>query len=72
MGSEVDNPHNNIVTIVFMRPIRIMGLRPKRSEAVPQAMPVSDWQSEKMAEVRPAQRAMSFSGMPKDSIISGR
>ena len=34
-------------------------------------MAVTAWAIEKMAEVMPAQRAMSFSATPKDSIISG-
>jgi hypothetical protein len=38
---------------------------------MPQGMPVRAWQKEKVAEVKPAQRAMSFSGTPNDSIISG-
>jgi hypothetical protein len=35
-------------------------------------MPVQAWHMEKMADTNPAQRAMSFSGTPKNSIISGR
>jgi hypothetical protein len=72
MGKLVEKPQINIVTSVLHRPMRIMGFRPKRSEAAPQGMPVKPWHMEKMAEVRPAQRAMSSSGTPNHSIISGR
>ena len=72
MGRLVENPQTSIMVIVLTRPSRIMGLRPKRSEAAPQAMLVKPWQMQKMAVVRPAHQAMLFTGTPKDSIISGR
>ena len=71
MGRLVENPHINMVTMVLNKPSRIMGFLPKRSEAIPHGIPVKACEIEKTAEVRPAQRAMSFSGTPNDSIISG-
>jgi hypothetical protein len=49
-----------------------MGFRPYLSDAAPQSSPVQAWHMGNMADVTPAQRAMSFLGMPNDSIISGR
>lgn len=71
IGSDVEKPKSSIVNMVLMSPIRMIGFRPKRSEAAPQGMPVTACDMEKMAEVKPAQRAMSVSGTPNDSIISG-
>jgi len=62
IGREVLNPHNSEVTIVLSRPNRMMYLRPKRSLAVPQAIAVRHWEREYMAEVAPAQKAISGSG----------
>jgi hypothetical protein len=72
MGRFVLKPHKSIVHMVLNRPISTIGFRPYLSEATPQSRPVEAWHMEKIAEAAPAQRAMSFSGMPKDSIISGR
>jgi hypothetical protein len=72
IGSDVENPHMSVVTMVLLRPTRTTVFRPYRSDAAPQGIPVRAWETEKMAEVRPAQRAISFSGTPKLSIISGR
>ena len=71
IGSDVEKPNNNMVIMVLPKPIRMIGFLPKRSEAAPQGIPVRACEMEKMAEVKPAQRAMSVSGTPKDSIISG-
>jgi hypothetical protein len=58
--------------MVLNSPTSITGLRPYLSDAAPQSNPVKAWHIEKIADAAPAQRAMSFSGTPKDSIISGR
>lgn len=49
----------------------MVGLRPNASEARPHTIAVVHWESEKTAEVIPAQLATSFLSIPKDSIISG-
>lgn len=72
MGRLVEKPHMSIMTMVLIRPINMIGFRPNLSDAAPHGMPVKPWQKENVADVRPAQRAISFSGMPKYSIISGR
>lgn len=71
IGSEVEKPNNSMVIIVLHKPIKMIGFLPKRSDAAPHGMPVRACEMENTAEVKPAQRAMSVSGTPKDSIISG-
>lgn len=71
MGRLVEKPQISIVIMVLNKPMSMMGFLPKRSDAAPHGIPVKAWLMEKMAEASPAQRAMSFSGTPKDSIISG-
>jgi hypothetical protein len=72
MGKDVENPNRSIVHMVLNNPINRIGFLPNLSEAAPHMSPVQAWQTEKMAETAPAARAISFSGTPKDSIISGR
>jgi hypothetical protein len=60
-----------MVHMVLKSPSSIIGFRPYLSDAAPHKSPVNAWHIEKTADVMPAQRAMSFSGTPKDSIISG-
>lgn len=72
IGRLVENPHSKLVTIVFVRPTRITDLRPNRSLARPQGIPVRHWQILNIATAMPAHFAISVSGTPKDSIISGR
>ena len=48
------------------------GLRPNRSDALPHAIAVTHWLSEKDADVNPAHFATWSVGTLKDSIISGR
>jgi hypothetical protein len=68
----VDMPHSKKQTMVLARPQRMMGLRPKVSEALPQATAVTLCEMEKMAPVKPAHLATSFLSTPKLAIISGR
>jgi hypothetical protein len=72
MGKLVEKPQNSVVIMVLHNPSKMMGFLPNLSDAAPHGIPVKLWHMEKVAEVRPAQRAMSFCGMPKLSIISGR
>jgi hypothetical protein len=72
MGKLVDIPSISMEHMVLKSPRRMIGFRPYLSDAVPQISPVQAWQMGNMADVIPAQRAMSFLGMPNDSIISGR
>lgn len=65
-------PKSRLMSIVFTSPAISVIFLPYLSDALPQAMLVRHWQSENIAEVRPAHLAMSFSGTPKLSIISGR
>lgn len=71
MGRFVEKPHSSEVHIVFMSPSNIIGLRPYLSDAAPHNMPVKACEMEKTDEEKPAQRAMSGTGTPNDSIISG-
>ena len=68
----VDMPQMTKQVIVLRRPKRIMGFRPTMSDALPHAMAVRLWDSEKTAAVMPAHLATSSLGMPKLRIISGR
>ena len=66
-----EKPKQRLASIVQTMLSRIMGFRPNRSEARPQAMPVRHWLKEKTAEVTPAHFATSVLGTLNDSIISG-
>ena len=72
IGTEVENPQTILVIIVFVMPSRMVGFRPSRSDAHPQGIAVTHWQSEKTAAVMPAHFATSAFGTLNDSIISGR
>ena len=45
-----EKPNNMLESIVQVNATRMMGFRPKRSEARPQAMPVKHWEKEKVAD----------------------
>lgn len=64
-------PQNKLVHMVTKSPIKMTGLRPKRSDALPHATAVTHCDSENTAEVMPAHRATLTLSMPNDSIISG-
>ena len=68
----VDRPHTTKQIMVLVRPIRMIGLRPNRSDALPQGTADMLWATEKMLPVKPAHFATSFLGTPKLLIISGR
>lgn len=72
IGSDVLNPHISDVSIVLSMPSRMMYFRPYRSLAVPHGIAVRHCEREYIADVAPAQKAMSGSGTLKLSIISGR
>lgn len=72
MGRLVDMPQARKQIMVLMRPIKMMGLRPILSEALPHGTAVMLCETEKMAPVRPAHFATSFLSTPKLLIISGR
>lgn len=57
--------------MVHVKPNRIVGFRPKTSEALPQMIAVVHCAREKTADVIPAQLPTFFLGTPKLSIISG-
>jgi hypothetical protein len=67
-----EKPNRRLEVMVQTRPAKMVGLRPKRSAALPHRMPVSDCDSEKMADVVPAHWAILSVGTSNDSIISGR
>ncbi len=69
---ERESPNRTLVSIVQTMPAKITGFRPKRSDARPQAIPVTAWLKEKTAEVIPAHLATLFLGTPKLSIIWGK
>lgn len=46
MGRDLENPNMSVANIVQSKPFRRIGLRPKRSEARPQGMPMIHWQIE--------------------------
>lgn len=71
IGRLLDRPQNMLVNMVTVRPTKITGLRPRRSDARPQAIAVQHCASEKTALVIPAQYATSSLRTLKDSIISG-
>lgn len=64
-------PQSRLAIMVHVKPIRMVGLRPNLSEALPQRTAVRHWEREKTPEVMPAHFAMSCLLMPKLSIISG-
>lgn len=66
-----EKPKQRLASMVQTMLVRMMGFRPKLSEARPQAMPVRDWLKAKTADVMPAHFATSGLGTLKDSIISG-
>ena len=72
MGKLVDMPQKKKQIMVLARPVRMTGLRPNLSDALPQATAVRLWETEKMAPVRPAHLATSSFSTPKLAIISGR
>ena len=72
MARLVDTPQTRKQSMVQIRPTRMMGFRPKRSEARPQGTAVTLWDKEKTAPVRPAQKGTSSSTTPKLATISGR
>ncbi len=72
MGRLVDMPQAMKHTIVHMSPRSMVGFRPMRSDAHPQATAVVLWDIEKTAAVSPAHLATSSLATPKLFIISGR
>lgn len=66
-----EKPKQRLASMVQDMLVRMMGFRPNRSEARPQAMPVRHWLKAKTADVIPAHFATSGLGTLKDSIISG-
>lgn len=72
IGRLVDIPHVMKHNIVLTRPIRMVGLRPKLSDAHPQGTAVMLWQTENVAPTKPAHRATLSFSTPKLLIISGR
>lgn len=72
MARLVDMPQTTKPTMVLQRPQMRMGLRPKRSAALPQGTAEAAWAREKVAAVRPAHLATWFCSTPKSAIISGR
>jgi hypothetical protein len=70
-GSDVEKPKRMLVVMVHIKPARMAGLRPNRSDIRPQMTPVRHWLREKTAEVMPAQYATLVLGTSKLSIISG-
>lgn len=71
IGRDDEKPHASVAIIVQVKPTRMAGFRPKKSEARPQRIAVQHWASEKTADVIPAHFATSAVGIPKLSIISG-
>ena len=71
IGNEVEKPQSSVVTKVLKSERRIVGLRPKRSLACPQAMPVKHWARLNTLIASPAHLATEAEGTKKD-IISGR
>lgn len=71
MGRLVDIPQNKVENMVQVSAVKMAGLRPNRSEALPQMIAVTHWEREKTADVMPAHCATSFFSTPKLSIISG-
>jgi hypothetical protein len=71
IGRVVDIPHNKLENMVQVRPIKIEGLRPNLSDALPQRIAVAHCEREKTADVMPAHFATFFLSIPKLSIISG-
>ena len=67
-----EKPKSKLEPMAHVRANIMMGFRPYLSDARPQGIAVRHWLAEKTAEVMPAHLATSFSGIPKDSIISGR
>lgn len=68
----VDRPHKMKQIMVLVIPRRMIGLRPNRSDALPQGTAAMLCATEKMDPVKPAHFATSFFGTPKFLIISGR
>ena len=66
-----EKPKQRLASMVQTMLVRMMGFRPNRSEARPQAMPVRLWLKAKTADVMPAHFATSALGTWNDSIISG-
>ena len=71
VGRFVDMPHSKLDSIVHNSPVRMAGLRPNLSEALPHSTAVRHCEREKTPDVMPAHFAMFFFSMPKLSIISG-
>jgi len=69
--SDLEKPNSTLVTIVQVRASKIIGFLPKRSDALPHAMPVRHCESENTADIRPAHFATWSVGTLKDWIISG-
>lgn len=72
IGREVEIPQKMKHIMVQVRPRRMVGFRPIRSDAQPQGTAVRLWDIEKIAPTMPAHFAMSFLPMPNPLIISGR
>ena len=53
-GSDCEKPKRRLAVMVQIMPTMMTGFRPNRSEALPQAIPVTHWLREKTAEVMPA------------------
>ena len=71
IGRLVEIPQSKLASIVHVKPIRMAGLRPNLSEALPHMTAVRHCEREKTPDVTPAHFAMFFFSMPKLSIISG-
>jgi hypothetical protein len=72
MGKLVDIPQIRKQIMVLNKPRRMMGFRPKRSDARPHGTAVILCDMEKTAPVRPAHFATWSLSTPKLRIISGR
>lgn len=71
-GKLLLNPQSKLISMVEVKPRRMAGLRPYRSEKRPHGIPIKAWKSEKTAAHMPAHFPTSFCGIPNDSTISGR
>lgn len=71
IGKDTDMPHMMLHIIVKVKPVKIAGLRPNASEALPHMIAVMHWDNENTADVIPAHLATSLFSTPKPSIISG-
>jgi hypothetical protein len=71
IGRLDDMPHIKLNNMVHVRLVKMTGLRPNLSEALPQRTAVRHCEMEKTADVMPAHFATSLLVTPKLSIISG-